>query len=74
MVKIGVAGAYGAFGIKHLDALANISLISSSMTRSVTGFLSEEAMQKAVAKSFASNTAADSTCTQKRSKAWKSGG
>ena len=24
MVKIGVAGAYGAFGIKHLDALANI--------------------------------------------------
>jgi len=25
MVKIGVAGAYGAFGIKHLDALANIS-------------------------------------------------
>lgn len=25
MVKIGVAGAYGAFGLKHLDALANIS-------------------------------------------------
>jgi len=25
MVKIGVAGAYGALGIKHLDALANIS-------------------------------------------------
>lgn len=24
MVKIGVAGAYGAFGIKHLDALTNI--------------------------------------------------
>ncbi len=24
MVKIGVAGAYGAFGLKHLDALANI--------------------------------------------------
>ena len=24
MVKLGVAGAYGAFGIKHLDALANI--------------------------------------------------
>ncbi len=24
MVKVGVAGAYGAFGIKHLDALANI--------------------------------------------------
>ena len=24
MLKIGVAGAYGAFGIKHLDALANI--------------------------------------------------
>jgi len=25
MIKIGVAGAYGAFGIKHLDALANIN-------------------------------------------------
>jgi len=25
MVKIGVAGAYGAFGLKHLDALANIN-------------------------------------------------
>jgi len=25
MVTMGVAGAYGAFGIKHLDALANIS-------------------------------------------------
>lgn len=25
MIKIGVAGAYGAFGLKHLDALANIS-------------------------------------------------
>lgn len=25
MVKLGVAGAYGAFGIKHLDALANIA-------------------------------------------------
>lgn len=25
MVKVGVAGAYGAFGLKHLDALANIS-------------------------------------------------
>lgn len=25
MVKIGVAGAYGAFGLKHLEALANIS-------------------------------------------------
>lgn len=25
MVKIGVAGAYGAFGLKHLDALANIA-------------------------------------------------
>ena len=25
MVSIGVAGAYGAFGLKHLDALANIS-------------------------------------------------
>lgn len=25
MVKIGVAGAYGAFGLKHLDALSNIS-------------------------------------------------
>lgn len=24
MIKIGVAGAYGAFGLKHLDALANI--------------------------------------------------
>ena len=24
MVKIGVAGAYGAFGLKHLDALAHI--------------------------------------------------
>ena len=24
MVKIGVAGAYGAFGLKHLDALSNI--------------------------------------------------
>ena len=24
MLKIGVAGAYGAFGLKHLDALANI--------------------------------------------------
>ena len=24
MVKIGVAGAYGAFGLKHLDALAAI--------------------------------------------------
>ena len=24
MVKIGVAGAYGAFGLKHLDALAGI--------------------------------------------------
>ncbi len=24
MVKMGVAGAYGAFGLKHLDALANI--------------------------------------------------
>jgi len=24
MVNIGVAGAYGAFGLKHLDALANI--------------------------------------------------
>ena len=24
MVKIGVSGAYGAFGLKHLDALANI--------------------------------------------------
>lgn len=25
MIKLGVAGAYGAFGLKHLDALANIS-------------------------------------------------
>jgi len=25
MIKIGVAGAYGAFGLKHLDALANIA-------------------------------------------------
>ena len=25
MIKIGVAGAYGAFGLKHLEALANIS-------------------------------------------------
>lgn len=25
MIKIGVAGAYGAFGLKHLDALANIN-------------------------------------------------
>ena len=24
MIRIGVAGAYGAFGLKHLDALANI--------------------------------------------------
>ena len=24
MIKIGVAGAYGAFGLKHLDAVANI--------------------------------------------------
>ena len=24
MIKIGVAGAYGAFGLKHLDALSNI--------------------------------------------------
>ena len=28
MIKIGVAGAYGAFGLKHLDALANISDVS----------------------------------------------
>ena len=27
MVKIGVAGAYGAFGLKHLDALANIDAV-----------------------------------------------
>ncbi len=25
MIKIGVAGAYGAFGLKHLDALSNIT-------------------------------------------------
>lgn len=30
MIKIGVAGAYGAFGLKHLDALSNISDVEVS--------------------------------------------
>jgi len=52
MVKIGVAGAYGAFGLKHLDALANIkdaqvTAIFGPNKEKIEGLASERKVPKA---------------------------
>jgi len=52
MIKIGVAGAYGAFGLKHLDALANIpdaevTTIFGPNKDKIEGLASERGIAKA---------------------------
>ena len=52
MVKIGVAGAYGAFGLKHLDALANIDEVEVTAVfgpnkDKIEGLASERGIAKA---------------------------
>jgi len=52
MIKIGVAGAYGAFGLKHLDALANIkeaevTAIFGPNKNKIEGLASERKIPKA---------------------------
>lgn len=54
MVKIGVAGAYGAFGLKHLDALskipdANVMAVFGPNSERITALASERGIPNACA-------------------------